>query len=144
MTHEDKGHFSKKHPEGVKIIPEIAEAIKKKAAYGSITCAAAHNIAKDLNLSPSQVGMNIDLLELSILKCQLGLYGYSSEKRGVNPAETVSEELERAIRDSLVEGRIPCRSLWDIAKRFKIKKMDASSACETLKIKIKPCQLGAF
>lgn len=144
MTHEDKGHFSKKHPEGLEIIPEIAEAIKQKASNGTITCAAAHGIAKELNRPPSLVGMNIDFLELSLSKCQLGLYGYGPGKRIVESAETVSEELETAIRDAIVNGRVPCISLWNIAERFAIKKMDASSACETLKIKIKPCQLGAF
>ena len=144
MTHEDKGHFSKKHPDGIGIVPEIAEAIKEKAVNGTITCAAAHGIAKELNIHPAKVGMNIDLLELSISRCQLGLYGYSPGKRIVKPAENVPGELEKAIRQCLVNGRVPCRSLWDLAERFKIKKMEASSACETLNIKIKPCQLGAF
>lgn len=144
MTHEDKGHFSKKHPQGLEITPEIAEAIKQKASDGTITCAAAHGISKDLNVAPSLVGMNIDFLELSLSKCQLGLYGYGPGKRIVEPAETVSEELETAIRDAVVDGRVPCRALWDIAERFGIKRLEASSACEALKIKIKPCQLGAF
>ena len=36
------------------------------------------------------------------------------------------------------------KKAWEIAKRFEISKMKVSSVCEQLKIKIKPCQLGAF
>ena len=143
MTHKDTGHYSGKR-QGAQLNEAIASRIKEKISDNRISCAEAHGIATSLNVTPAEVGTTIDLLEVRIIKCQLGLFGYSPERRIVKPIETVSEELERAIRESLTNGRIPCRSLWDIAKRFKIKRMDASSACETLKVKIKPCQLGAF
>jgi hypothetical protein len=33
---------------------------------------------------------------------------------------------------------------WEIASRLGIQKLDVASACETMGVKIKPCQLGAF
>ncbi len=144
MTHEDRGHYAKKHPPDRKVQPEIAEALKQKATKRKVSCAAAHKIAGDLNVPPAEVGFTIDTLEIRIIKCQMGLYGYHPEKRIVKPAETVTQSLEKAIRDALVNGKIECAAAWDIAKKFGIARMDVSSACETLKVKISSCQLGAF
>jgi len=144
MTHEDRGHYAKKHSPDRKIRPEIAEALNKKVSDQKLTCAAAHKIAGDLNVSPAEVGFTMDALEIRITKCQLGLHGYYPEKRIVKPAESVSEDLEKAIRESLVNGKIECAAAWDIAKKFGIARMGVSSACENLKIKISSCQLGAF
>ena len=78
MTHEDAGHYAAKHPEE-KIDPAIADAIAVKEKEGRVTCAAAHAIAKKLNRSPQVVGINIDLLEKRIRRCQLGLFGYGKQ-----------------------------------------------------------------
>jgi len=144
MTHEDAGHYAKKHSAERNVKPEITEAVKQRASDGAISCAAAHKIAVDLGVPPEEIGVGIDLLELRIVKCQLGLYGYRPEKKVVKPAEAVAEALEGAIKESLVEGRLSCTAAWDIAKRLGIAKMDVSSACEALKIKMVSCQLGAF
>ncbi|HBF42709.1 MAG TPA: hypothetical protein DDW42_03610 [Desulfobacteraceae bacterium] len=144
MTHEDIGHFAKKHPQDRKPDPKIAEAVKQGAANGEISCAVAHKIASDLNVLPKEVGFHIDYFEMQMVKCQLGLYGYGPRKGIVKPMETVPEELDRAIRDSLTDGRLFCKSAWDIAERLGIGKMEVSSACEALNIRISSCQLGAF
>ena len=144
MTHEDTGHYAKKHSPDRKVQPEIAKALKQKASNREISCAAAHKIARDLKVSPAEVGFTTDTLEIRIVKCQMGLHGYHPEKRIVKPAETVSQNLEKAIRDSLIEGKLTCAAAWDIAKGLGISKMDVSSACETLKIKVSSCLLGAF
>jgi hypothetical protein len=83
-------------------------------------------------------------MEIELSKCQLGLFGYSPQKMVVKPAETVQADLERAIRRALMNDRLPCAAAWNIAETFGIPKMEVSSACEALKIKVKPCQLGAF
>jgi hypothetical protein len=56
----------------------------------------------------------------------------------------VSTKLEKAIRGALADGWLPCLTAWKIADGMGIARMEVSSACEALKIKIKPCQLGAF
>ena len=144
MTHEDAGHYAAKHPEGTTPDPNIAETLKQHVRDGKITCAAAHKVARELSVSPAEVGKTIDLLEYRLSKCQLGLFGYEPEKKYVEPASTVSPELADAIRGSLVNDRLPCVSSWDLAKKSGISKMALSAACEALGIKIKPCQLGAF
>ncbi len=144
MTHEDKGHFSKKHPETREPRPDVTAAVKEKAVDGTLSCAAAHRIARDLDVPPEEVGFTMDFLEIRMVKCQMGLYGHSPEKRIVKPLETVPGNLESAIRAALVDGRLPCARAWDIARDLDLGKMTVSGACEALKIKISACQLGAF
>ena len=144
MTHEDAGHYAAKHPKGVEADPKVVEQIKQKLSNNHITCAAAHEIAAGLSVSPAQVGMTIDLLEARITKCQMGLFGYSPQKNIVKPADSVSPDLKNAIETGLIDGRISCERCWEIASQQGLKKIEVASACETLGVKIKPCQLGAF
>ena len=69
MTHEDKKNLSKKH-ETEQIDPKAADAIEKAAENKLLTCADAHKIAKNLGLSPDEMGVQIDLLEKSIATCR--------------------------------------------------------------------------
>ena len=144
MTHEDKGHYAKKHPTDRKVKPEVVDALKKQISDKGILCSAAHKVANDLGESPAEVGFTLDFLEEPITKCQMGLFGYRPEKKIVKPAETVPQEVEEAIRKNMVTNRLSCKSAWEIAERLGMKRMEIASACEALKIKISPCQLGAF
>jgi hypothetical protein len=144
MTHKDGGHYKSKHPSAGKVQKDLADALLSKAMDGTISCIHAEHIAAELKLTMGEVGVAVDLMEIRINKCQLGLFGYGPKKMAVKPADTVAPDLEEAIRRSLVNGRIPCLSSWELAEQFGIKKMDVSAACEALKIKVKPCQLGAF
>ena len=144
MTHEDAGHYAAKHPKGVEADPKVAEQIRQRLSDNHITCAAAHAVAADFSLPPSQIGMTIDLLEARIVKCQMGLFGYSPQKNIVTPASRVSSELKNSLEAKLENGRISCKHCWEIASRLGIQKLDVAGACETMGIKIKPCQLGAF
>lgn len=145
MTEHDRGHYSKKHPIEKKIDPAIAKAVTDKAKDKKITCAAAFKIADGCGATPSEVGFTIDRLEVRIVRCQMGIFGYEPENKAVKPMDNVPEGLEKIIRAKLnKDERLTCASAWEIAKALKIPKMDVSSACERLGIKIKPCQLGAF
>ena len=84
------------------------------------------------------------MLEIRIIRCQMGIFGYEPEKKVVKPTENVPDELERAIRDKLADGKLTCALAWEVTRTLKIPKMNVSSACEKLGIKIKLCQLGAF
>ena len=144
VTYQDRGHYSKKHPAHRKVDEKIASAVKGHTSEGEISCASAFRVVKNLEVEPSEVGFTIDVLEITIVKCQLGLYGYRPQKKIIKPAESVSSDLEKAIRNALVNDRLPCAASWEIAEKFGLSKMAVSSACEALKIKVTPCQLGAF
>jgi hypothetical protein len=144
MTHEDKGKYAAKHSPDARPDPEIAADIQDKAKEGKISCGACFRIVEDRNVPPSRVGRNVDLLEFRIIQCQLGLFGYFPEKKIVEPAQVVSPALRDAIHGALVGAKIPCAEAWRIAKDFGLSKINVSAACEALKIKVHPCQLGAF
>jgi len=144
MTHEDAGHYGAKHPAGTSYEPRIAAAIREKAENDKITCAAAHGIAQQLAVSPLEVGKTIDLMEYRLVKCQLGLFGYSPAKKIVKAAEAVPDALHQLLQDAAIDEKIGCAACWGIAQALGIKKTAVSAACERLGIKIRPCQLGAF
>lgn len=122
----------------------IREIITKRSESGELPCARAFGAAEKLGVLPATIGRYADDMGVRLVKCQLGLFGYKPEKKIVQARDSVSPELKAAISDGLVDGRLPCASAWEIADRLGLKKMDVSGACETLDIKIKPCQLGAF
>jgi hypothetical protein len=144
MTREKGQRFSEKHGPGAQVEPAIKAEIEKKAKDGKVACAVAFQIADTLGISPAEVGQTLDLLELKLNKCQLGLFGYQPDKRAVKPKKPENPQLEDAVRNALVDGKLACRDAWRIARRFNVPKMTVSGTCEALGIKIKPCQLGAF
>ena len=144
MKLEDGQTFSDKHGADASIDDTIKSKIIELAKEGELPCAVAFKIAKDMKVSPADVGKTLDLLDFRLVKCQLGLFGYLPEKKIVKAKPPENQELEDAIRAALVEERISCRSSWDIAKQFNVPKMAVSAACEALELKMKPCQLGAF
>lgn len=123
---------------------KLKQMISSRVVNGALPCAAAFDLARELGVAPGVVGAAADKLDIHLLECQLGLFGYKPEKKIVRPLEAVEPEFEKAIRSVLVNDRLPCRAAWDIAERFQVAKMTVSAACETLGVKIRPCQLGAF
>lgn len=144
MSKHPKKDFSSKHPPDRKVDPRVVEEVNRRAESGLISCAAAFEVARSLDVSPDEVGFTADRLELHITHCQLGLHGYGSEGKRVRPAEEVPADVDAAIRSRLENDRLPCRSAWDLAKELKTGRMKIASACEAMGIKISKCQLGAF
>ncbi len=144
MTHEFEGKYRAKHPAGTAPNPTIAAAIEEAVQEGSISCAVAHDVAMELEVTPAEVGKTIDLLEYRIIKCQLGLFGYSPQKKIVRPAETVSDGLRERLQNASSKGLIPCLDCWNIAAELGMQRIAVSAACELLGLRVKPCQLGAF
>ncbi|MFH1242845.1 MAG: hypothetical protein V1689_10855 [Pseudomonadota bacterium] len=144
MIKEKRKHYAQKHPPDQEVDPRIAEALRDRAEDGEISCASVFALAAELGKPPGKVGLNADLLEIRVVKCQLGLFGYRPRKKILKPPGGVSEDLEEPIRKALEDGRLPCRAAWDIAESLNVGKMEVSSACEGLGIRISSCQLGAF
>jgi hypothetical protein len=144
MTHEDAGHYAAKHPKNTLVDEKIAAAVKDECVDGKITCSAVHKTANKLSISPAEVGVAIDLLEMRIVKCQMGLFGYSTNQTILKPAEQIDPKMQEAIEESLTDGRLTCDSAWAISTRLDKKKLDVAAACEKLKIKICSCQIGSF
>ncbi len=143
MTHEDAGHYAMKHHQK-SLDPAISSHLEKSALDGTITCASVHRVAQSLDLSPGEVGIQMDLMELRLQECCLGLFGYEPTGKNFNKDIKVSQPFNEELEKISPEGRTTCVQCWDIARNFKIKRLDVGSACEKLGIKIKQCQLGAF
>jgi hypothetical protein len=144
MAHEDKGKFFKKHPQNSKIDEDLKNEIIEQVKNNNITCKKAEEIAGELGFSLEETGRTIDILNINITKCQLGLFGYGETKKIVQPVKEITPELKEYITAALKDERLSCIAAWEIAGKLNISRMKVASACETLQIKIKPCQLGAF
>ncbi len=143
MTHLDTGNYAAKHDS--QIVPEeLKQQVTSAADNRRLSCAKAHQLAQTTGFSPAEVGKTADLLELRLTGCQLGLFGQSREKKIATAPSPPSQELQEALQQALKEQKLPCLEAWQIATRFNLKKTEVSAACETLNIKISPCQLGAF
>jgi len=136
--------FSTKHGSDEKPDTSIKNEILKRTQNEKIPCAVAFEIAKALQISPEKVGKTADLINFKLTKCQLGLFGYQPQKKIVKPQDSINVDVKNAVFDALVQERLSCKQAWDIASRLQVSKMTVSGACETMGVKIKNCQIGAF
>ena len=144
MAHADKGKYSQKHSGETKVEDFLKQEVLQAAKENNVGCSAAEEIARRKAVALGEVGIALDLLNINITECQLGLFGHSPQKKIVQPAKEIAPDLKQAINDGLSDGHLPCAAAWAIAKQLKLPRMKLSAACEALKIRIKPCQLGAF
>jgi hypothetical protein len=143
MTHEDTGKYGKKRS-GAELNERIAARIREKASEKKLSCAEAHSIAEKLDVTPAEVGTTVDLLEVRITKCQLGLFGYGREKNIPVLSGKIDPRMDSALKSALVNGRLTCAAAWEISKKLGVSKAMVAAASEALKIKISACQLGTF
>jgi hypothetical protein len=146
MTRKEKASFGKGNagPSGESIDPRLSESLQSRANESGLACAAAFAVASEIGVSPRTVGEAMDQLQIPIIKCQLGLFGYAPKKKIVKPAETMTADEEKAVRQALVNGKLPCATCWQLAATFGKTRLEMASVCEGLAVKISPCQLGAF
>ena len=144
MAFREGKKFAEKHEHEKITDPILKDNILKRAKNGEIPCAVAFEIARELNISPDMIGMSIDLLNIKLTKCQMGLFGYKPQKKMLKSTNLANPDLKDAISEALVEGGLSCKRAWEISSRFNLHKITVGRACEFLEIKIKNCQLGAF
>jgi len=146
MTLEDKQAKGSGQgiPGGSEKDGEIWEILRTRSENGKLACKRALASARELAVDPLVIGRYADDMGIKLAACQLGLFGYRPEKKIVKPADTIEPVLAGQIEKHLSEGRLPCAAAFEIAESMGLARMDVSSACEAMKVSIKPCQLGAF
>ena len=144
MAHADKGKYAQKHSQDIRVEDSLKQEVRQVAKENNVACSIAEEVAGRKAVSLGDVGIALDILNINITECQLGLFGYKPQKKIVQPAKDVAPDLKKAINDAVSDDRLSCASSWAIAKQLKLPRMKVSAACEALKIRIKPCQLGAF
>lgn len=122
---------------------EVRQVLLKRNSK-TITCQEAHSVAESFGIDPFELGHLLDELQIKIIACQLGLFGYGERKKDLPFVERVDEGIQRAIEERLRDGRLPCKDAWDIAKRHGVSRKYMGGVCESLGIKISSCQLNAF
>jgi len=121
-------------------------AIEAQMVRGRLPCARAFQVAEEQGVTPSAVGKSASRLGIKISRCQLGLFGYEDlgKRRILEPADEVAAELKGAIDAQVEDGKITCKSIWEIAAELSIPKLHVAKAVEALGLKIRSCQLGCF
>lgn len=144
LAHQAARHATGKHAFGITLDAALARAVQQGAVKRSIACATAHRIAQRQVVSPARVGQTIDLLDLKIVKCQMGFFGATPDQKSVQAAKSISSVLESVLTPLLADNRISCADCWEIADQLNVSRLDVAAACDGLNIKVTPCQLGAF
>ena len=147
MTHEYTGKYALKHPPGTRPNEQVAKAIREKSPGGELACGMGEKISKELQVDISEVGITADLLGVKIKKCQLGLFGWGKKPnhgKDIHAADSVSVGMKNVIEEAAQNGVVTCAALWAIADRLATERKVVSAACDTLRLKIQVCQLGAF
>lgn len=126
----------------------IEETLRNSLKDSKLPCAVAFRIAQEHSVAPGEVGDLATGLDIRISHCQLGLFGYGPKAQGlhkiVRPAETVSADVEKALRDRTADGNITCIDAWAVAKKMRIPKMEVAAAIEALGLRLIQCQLHCF
>ena len=147
MTHEDAGKYALKHPPNIRPNEQIVKAIREKSPGGELACGMGEKISKELKVDISEVGITADLLEMKIKKCQLGLFGWGKKPnhgKDIHAVDSVSVEMKSVLEEVAENGVVTYAGIWVIADRLGVERKAVSAACETLRLKIRVCQLGAF
>ena len=53
---------------------QLAESVRKAAEGGRLSCAAAHDLGRELNVSLQEIGAACNELKIKIAACQLGCF----------------------------------------------------------------------
>ncbi len=123
---------------------EVSEALLKHAKENRLSCALAHSLALEFQVSPMAVGEEMDRLSIKIVECQLGLFGYGEKKKDIPQVEVIEKGLKEEIMTRLKDGRLTCKDAWEIAHNRGLERKYMGGVCEKMGIKISNCQLGAF
>jgi hypothetical protein len=124
----------------------IAAAITSRLDDGRLSCAAACELAAELDVPPIAIGRTADRMHVRLTACQLGFFGSAQYAKG-------SEATVLSAPDGLVDallaarngyGEISCARLWYEAQRFSEPRIQAGCLADRLGIKVRDCSFGTF
>jgi hypothetical protein len=125
----------------------LREEVRDEQVDGKLTCARAEEISRTIpGASLAEIGEAANEEGVRISYCQLGLFGFNDfgAKRLASALPTIPKDLEGVIRDKTRDGALPCREAWRIACDEGLPKFVIGCVCETIGVRIAPCQLGCF
>jgi len=122
----------------------LVEEIKASLTEGRLPCPMAFKAARKLNIIPGTVGDKADELGIKVSNCQLGCFGTEKATHEELSDMQVAPAVAEAVNASLVKGKIPCKTAWDIARKLKISRRKVGDTASKLDIRVFDCQLGCF
>lgn len=124
----------------------IEDRLREASQEGRIGCAQLFEIAAELGTTPAQIATAANGIELRIVHCQLGAFGYEDfgERRLLRALPELPAAIATELVGGLVDGRLPCASAWRIGRQFGLPRFIIGCAAETKGLRIGPCQLGCF
>jgi len=125
---------------------ELQHAVDRSLLAGRLPCERSFAVAAELGVAPTQVREAAEERNVRFSRCQLGLFGFEDlgDKRLIHALPKITESLEKQIREALIDGCLSCAAAWRIAEQEALPRFLIGCACETLEVRIAPCQLGCF
>ena len=123
---------------------DLEKQINESLLEGKLSCPVAFKVAKKAGVPTREVGEKADELGIRISNCQLGCFGAKKATHTDLIGVQVSEKTAAAIRESLVEGKLPCASAHELARQMKISRKKVGDTATQLHIHVSDCQLGCF
>ncbi len=127
---------------------KLNQAMRDRMEDGRLACNQAFAIARTMRIEPLTVGLAANESGIRISNCQLGLFGYGPKAEGkhkiVHAMDEVPERMAGRLRAAAHGENITCTEVWKVADGLGYKRMEASSACEAMGLKVSRCQLGCF
>ena len=126
----------------------LQDRVRAAANDDQLPCVWAHDLPSKWRMTPEALGTVAKEVGIRITRCQMGLFGYGSKGtfsyRVVQAVAHVPEDLTAEVQAALVDGRLPCRAAWALARRHGLTYRQMGDVLEALGLKVKPCQLGQF
>jgi hypothetical protein len=123
---------------------KLADEFAPALIEGKLSCRAAFTVAKKHNIAPRVVGRKADKLNVKIISCQLGCFRRKYAANAELGEMQIAPGVEKAIRASTGNGRLPCKTAFDVAEKLKVSRQRVGAAAFKLNIRIADCQLGCF
>ena len=123
---------------------ELQEQVTVSLVDGRLPCPIAFKVARKLNVSPREVGGKADELRIKVINCQMGCFGVKKATHEELSDMQIVPAVAEAVRVSLVNGRLPCKTAYEVARKLKVSRRKVGDTASKLNIRISDCQLGCF
>ncbi len=126
----------------------IEQAVRDAAAEseeaGRLSCAHALGLARKLDSEAAEIGAAANRGGVRIVDCQLGCFDVAKATHDDLADYQAPTAITGEIAASLVEGRLPCPTAFEVSRQLKVSPRQVGDAASKLETRISRCQLGCF
>ncbi len=122
----------------------VERKVRNSLINDYLPCAIAFNIARDLGVPVVAVGQVADNIGHRITGCQLGCFKVEKTPRDDVRSDQVDDNILAEVEALDKRGELTCATVFELAKRFRVKPLAVADAANLKNMKIHNCQLGCF